>query len=84
MMGVFCRRCRKPMRSRSRTVHVRCQLHPDLADDILVHLRLRLGADMKRLARDFGVDYDVMLAAMKMAQWRRRERIYTASARATG
>lgn len=39
MMATFCRRCRAPMRSRSRTTHVRCELDPVLADEIYALLR---------------------------------------------
>lgn len=62
------------MRSRSRTVHVRCQLHPALADDIYAYLRGVFGASVARLARDFQVTWSTMSQALKMASKRARER----------
>lgn len=77
-MALFCQRCRKPMRSRSRAIHRRCQLSLALADDLYA-LKLSMSVPAKRLARDLGVDYDVMLEALRLAQRRRTAALLAAS-----
>lgn len=75
-MAYFCRRCRKPLRcggKDERTLHVRCEIHPLLADDILMLLRVPLSVPIGRLASDFSVSYKTMFTALKMAARRRRE-----------
>lgn len=79
-MARFCLKCREPMRYGRRDVHVRCRISYALADDILEDLRLALDTPVKRLAKDFGVDYRTMIAALRMAQRRRTARLLATAA----
>jgi len=70
---VICWRCKESLRGPARYTHARCQLSALAADDILIELRLRLGAPVQRLADDFGLTHYQMTEVLRAAARRRRQ-----------